>query len=161
MPFPHFYTAFKSPIGEIVLTSNGEGITGLFFPEHADFEKAKKGDHKPNYFIESIKQLQEYFEGTRQKFNLPLIVVGTPFQKRVWEALNDINYGTTKNYGEIAKDLNNPNASRAVGMAISKNLLGIIVPCHRVIGANGKLTGFAGGLSAKKWLLAHEKSVPS
>ncbi|AZL16081.1 methylated-DNA--[protein]-cysteine S-methyltransferase [Rickettsiales endosymbiont of Stachyamoeba lipophora] len=157
----HLYTTMSSPLGEIVLTSNGEAITGLYTPEHHYYIQAQKETHDPKPFQQGIKQLNEYFAGKRNKFDLPLAPVGTEFQKRVWKALNDIGYGETKSYGEIAKSLNHPNASRAVGMANSKNPICIIIPCHRVIGMNGKLTGYAGGIQAKEWLLNHEATVGS
>jgi methylated-DNA-[protein]-cysteine S-methyltransferase len=152
----NFYTTMKTPIGELVLTSSGEEITGLYTPEHSFYEEAKKGVNNPKPFREAVKQLKEYFDGKRKTFELPIASVGTEFQKRIWKSLSGIEFGKTKSYGEIAKSLKTPNASRAVGHANSKNPVCIIVPCHRVIGANGKLTGYAGGLQAKQWLLNHE-----
>jgi methylated-DNA-[protein]-cysteine S-methyltransferase len=152
----HFYTTLKSPLGEIVLTANDKGITGLYTPEHEFYARAKKGERNPVPFKKAVKQLSEYFKGKRASFDLPLAPEGTVFQSRVWKALEKIQYGKTKSYGEIAKLLKSPNASRAVGMANSKNPVCIIVPCHRVIGANGKLTGYAGGMKAKQWLIEHE-----
>jgi len=103
-------------------------------------------------------QLTEYFAGERQQFDLALAGVGTNFQQLVWRALTTIPYGETWTYGELARAIGRPSASRAVGAANSKNPLGIIVPCHRVIGASGELTGYAGGVAAKQWLLEHERA---
>ncbi len=152
----HLYTLVDSPLGEMVLTSNGKAITGLYTSKDCNYEGAQKGIYDPEPFQEATKQLKEYFEGVRYKFDLPLALEGTEFQKRVWKVLQDIAYGETTTYGEIAKLLNNANASRAVGAANGKNPICIIVPCHRVIGANGELTGYNGGIEVKKWLLNHE-----
>ena len=152
----HFFTTMTSPLGRIVLTSSGEVITGLYTPDHAFYARAKKGERASKPFQRAIRQLKEYFSGKRAKFDLPLAAEGTKFQRQVWKALQDIPCGQTKSYGEIAKSLKNPNASRAVGLANSKNPLCIFVPCHRVIGANGALTGYAGGVKTKQWLLSHE-----
>ena len=102
-------------------------------------------------------QLDEYFRGERKTFDLPLAPKGTDFQKKVWNALQKIPYGETKTYGEIAAAVGNPKAARAVGMANNKNPIGIIIPCHRVVGANGKLVGYAGGMDKKEWLLQLER----
>lgn len=162
------YIKMQSPLGEIVLTSSNESITGLYTCEHSFFIEAQNGlndsqdktldkaSDKPKCLQEAIKQLNEYFEKKRTVFDLPLSPKGSEFQKRVWKALNDIPYGKTKTYGEIAKLLDDSNASRAVGLANSKNPICIIIPCHRVVGANGKLSGYAGGIQAKDWLLKHE-----
>lgn len=109
--------------------------------------------------LSAKKQLEEYFAGIRKNFDLPLKPKGTPFQLLVWEQLKQIPYGETRSYGEIAKAIGNPKASRAVGGANNKNPIGIIVPCHRVIGANGKLVGYAGGLDMKEKLLMLEKAT--
>ena len=101
-------------------------------------------------------QLQAYFAGELRDFELPLAAEGTPFQQRVWRALCDIPYGETISYGELARRIGQPTASRAVGLANGQNPISIVVPCHRVIGANGSLTGYGGGLARKRWLLAHE-----
>jgi methylated-DNA-[protein]-cysteine S-methyltransferase len=109
-------------------------------------------------FPEAVGQLEAYFAGERTDFELPLDLVGTAFQRRVWEALLTIPYGETRSYGEIARQIGAPSASRAVGLANGHNPIGIIVPCHRVIGSNGSLTGYGGGLDRKRALLALEKS---
>lgn len=156
----HFYTTINSPLGEIALTSLADGrITGIYTQEHPYYAQAKTGIDNPLPFQLASKQLHEYFVGKRGTFDLPLVLVGTAFQQQVWQALSDIGYGETKSYGEIARSLNIPNASRAVGLANSKNPFSIIVPCHRVIGSNGRLTGYAGGIKVKAWLLRHEAEV--
>jgi methylated-DNA-[protein]-cysteine S-methyltransferase len=105
---------------------------------------------------EAVRQLSEYFAGTRRTFHLPLRLQGTEFQQRVWRELTEIPYGETWSYGQLARRIGNPNASRAVGLANGRNPISILVPCHRVIGADGSLTGYGGGLERKQWLLAHE-----
>lgn len=110
----------------------------------------------PTYINRVIKELDGYFQGTRTSFTIPQIKQGTKFQQEVWKALIKIPYGKTKTYGEIAKELGRPGAARAVGGACHENPFPIIIPCHRVIGKNGKLTGFGGGLDTKEWLLAFE-----
>lgn len=150
------YTTMQSPLGELVLTASDEGLTGLYTPEHAQHKQAKQGKYNPKPFQKAIKQLEEYFRSERSDFDLELAAQGTKFQKQVWKQLCKISYGKTKNYGEIAKALANENASRAVGTANSKNPISIIVPCHRVIAASGKLSGYAGGVKTKQWLLEHE-----
>lgn len=152
-----YYCIYQSPFGEIALTANNNGLSALSFqtgksPINIDnnfFEDNSK-------FTEVIQQLTEYFAGDRKQFNLPLAPTGTNFQKQVWQALTDIPCGETKSYGWIAKNINNEKAVRAVGAANGANPIALIVPCHRVIGSNGKLTGYAGGLGLKAKLLMHE-----
>ncbi|MFB7452194.1 methylated-DNA--[protein]-cysteine S-methyltransferase [Streptomyces sp. NPDC056194] len=117
------------------------------------------GEPDPRPFGEAVRQLDAYFAGELTEFDLPLNLVGTPFQLRVWEQLLRIPYGETRTYGELAEELGNPGASRAVGLANGKNPVGIIVPCHRVIGAGGSLTGYGGGLDRKQRLLAFESGT--
>ncbi|AVH94658.1 MULTISPECIES: methylated-DNA--[protein]-cysteine S-methyltransferase [Streptomyces] len=117
------------------------------------------GDPDPRPFGEAVRQLDAYFAGELTAFDLPLHLVGTPFQLRVWERLSLIPYGETRTYGELAEELGNPGASRAVGLANGKNPVGIIVPCHRVVGAGGGLTGYGGGLDRKRRLLAFESGT--
>ncbi|MBO5330240.1 MAG: methylated-DNA--[protein]-cysteine S-methyltransferase [Anaerotignum sp.] len=108
--------------------------------------------------LECKKQLEEYFAGKRKTFDLPLVPRGTEFQQKVWKALQEIPYGETRTYGEVAAAIGNPKAARAVGMANNKNPIGIIIPCHRVVGANGKLVGYAGGMEKKEFLLELERN---
>ena len=157
-----YYTHFTSPVGPILLTSDGEGLTGLYMAEYKHGEEVREGwvlsDGAP-LLQEAMRQLTAYFEGTLTEFDIPLAMRGTPFQLRVWEELVKIPYGTTISYGELAGRVGNHNASRAVGLANGRNPVSIIVPCHRVIGADGKLTGYGGGLPRKSALLAFESAV--
>jgi methylated-DNA-[protein]-cysteine S-methyltransferase len=155
----NYYCYVESPIGRLTLTSDGTALTGLYMgtpSKRPNFgrEWAQNGTVTP--LPAAVRQLQEYFAGTRRKFDLPLRMRGTDFQQRVWRELTAIPYGETWSYGQLAKRLGNPNASRAVGLANGRNPIAVIVPCHRVIGADGSLTGFGGGLPRKQWLLTHE-----
>lgn len=147
--------SYQTEIGRIYIAENGTAITQLYFNECPlldNFEKKETELIKKAY-----NQLNEYFLGKRKEFDLPLLPEGTNFQKTVWRTLKKIPFGETRSYGEIAKNIGNPKAARAVGMANNKNPLPIIIPCHRVIGANGKLVGYAGGLKIKEYLLKIEK----
>ncbi|HTB29152.1 MAG TPA: methylated-DNA--[protein]-cysteine S-methyltransferase [Steroidobacteraceae bacterium] len=153
------YTYVDSPIGRLLLSTDGEALTGIYMhlpdgpaPEMKDWVCDAGAGALP----ETARQLEEYFAGTRRDFDLPMRLAGTEFQRRVWQHLTDIRYGETLSYGELAKRIGNPNASRAVGLANGRNPIPILVPCHRVIGADGSLTGYGGGLDRKRWLLAHE-----
>ena len=145
---------FCSPIGIVRLTEEGGAITRIELSDAIDASSA------PTPLLhEAERQIMAYLGGKRQQLDFPIRMVGTPFQQRVWHALQQIPYGTTRTYGEIATAIGNPRASRAVGMACNKNPLLLIVPCHRVVGAGGKLTGFAYGTDAKQWLLELEKPI--
>ena len=146
---------YNTKIGRIGMEENGVAITRLdFINKDAQEEIIEK--QETVLLKEAIKQLNEYLDGKRTLFDLPLEPKGTEFQKQVWNALKEIPFGETRSYGEIAKIIGNEKASRAVGMANNKNPIAIIVPCHRVIGANGKLVGYAGGLDIKEKLLKLE-----
>ena len=148
---------YNTKIGRIGMEENGVAITRLdFINKDAQEEIIEK--HETVLLKEAIKQLNEYLDGKRTLFDLPLEPKGTEFQKKVWDALKEIPFGETRSYGEIAKIIGNEKASRAVGMANNKNPIAIIVPCHRVIGANGKLVGYAGGLDLKEKLLKLESN---
>jgi methylated-DNA-[protein]-cysteine S-methyltransferase len=151
------YTFIASPLGDLLATRDADGITGLFLPtgKHPVVPKPE-WERDDDSFDDLRAQLGEYFDGTRREFDLVLNAHGTPFQKRVWQALREIPYGETASYGETALAIGAPTASRAVGLANGQNPISIVVPCHRVVGANGSLTGYGGGLEAKQWLLAHE-----
>ena len=157
-----FYTHFPSPIGPLLMMSDGKALTGL----HTSRDKYKP-KQEPDWvedasampFPETVRQLHEYFDSARRKFDIPLAPHGTEFQLRVWKQLCNIPCGETISYAELARRIGNVNASRAVGMANSRNPISIIVPCHRVIGADGSLTGYAGGLDRKQALLAHEAAT--
>jgi methylated-DNA-[protein]-cysteine S-methyltransferase len=152
-----FYTTLASPVGALFLTSNGEAITELFMEKHKGGPKPM-GDWRRDdaLFQEAADQLRAYFAGELTEFDLPLATGGAPFQKRVWAELRKIAYGSTISYGELAQQVGNPKASRAVGAANGSNPISIIIPCHRVIGSNGKLTGYGGGIERKKFLLDFE-----
>ena len=149
-----------SPLGEVLMAASEQGLAGVWFvhrQEHMpDHSQWAMNDAHP-VLRAAAQQLNAYFLGERHSFELPLYPAwGTPFQRAVWQALQRIPYGKTSTYGGIDHDIGNPKAVRAVGAAIGQNPHSIIVPCHRVVGANGSLTGFAGGLDRKKHLLAHE-----
>lgn len=150
---------YHSPIGVIEITATNHQITAVLFAsrEHIVFEKTEA---TPAVLNRCYEQLDEYFKGERQQFTVPYLHEGTVFQNQVWQALTTIPFGKTASYKEIAEVIGNEKAVRAVGTTNSKNQLSIIVPCHRVIGKNGKLTGYAGGLWRKEWLLEHEKKEP-
>ncbi len=143
---------YESPLGTLKLTSNKDALLGLSFIS----EIREKQESNPVLEM-TIQQLDAYFKGTLQKFSVPMELHGTAFQKTVWEALCTIPYGTVVSYQDIAIAIGNPKAVRAVGMANNKNPISIIIPCHRVIGKQGSLTGYAGGLDKKQWLLCHER----
>ena len=156
-----FYTYYDSPVQPLLLTSDGTALTGLFMVEHRHGPEVgadwiERSDAQP--FAETKRQLALYFAGQLTEFDLPLAPEGTAFQQQVWKELRRIPYGTTLSYGELARRIGNPNASRAVGLANGRNPISIIMPCHRVIGASGKLVGYGGGLSRKEILLALEGS---
>jgi methylated-DNA-[protein]-cysteine S-methyltransferase len=153
------YSFFESPVGPLLLMSDGAALTGL----HTESDKYRPKirsdwmrDDDAIPFATVKAQLRDYFEGRLTEFDLPLNPRGTAFQMRVWEKLCGIPFGETISYAELARRIGNPNASRAVGMANSRNPVSIIVPCHRVIGADNSLTGYAGGLDRKRALLEHE-----
>ena len=149
----------KSPVGELTLVANDKGLAAVLW-ENDNPDRIRLGtvsEDKNNLFlVETEKQLTEYFEGKRKSFSVALDFKGTEFQKEVWKALLTIPFGETRSYGQIANQIGNAKAVRAVGAANGKNPISIIAPCHRVIGANGKLTGFAGGLEMKAVLLELE-----
>ena len=154
-----FYRYYQTPIGTLLLASDGEYLQLLGFPTGAMKRRNDSSwEENDEPFKAVIKQLDEYFDGSRQDFDLPLRPEGTEFQRRVWQALQHIPYGETWSYGELAKYIGNPNASRAVGAANGINPIPVIIPCHRVIGSNGKLTGFGGGLGTKAFLLTLEST---
>ncbi|MFW2489896.1 methylated-DNA--[protein]-cysteine S-methyltransferase [Clostridium chromiireducens] len=148
---------YNTEIGKIGIEENGAAITKIFFINE-DLQEDISEKSETELIKEAIRQLNEYFQGKRNVFDLPLEPKGTEFQKRVWNALKEIPFGETKSYGDIAKIIGNEKAARAVGMANNKNPIPIIIPCHRVIGANGKLVGYAGGLHIKEKLLKIEKN---
>jgi methylated-DNA-[protein]-cysteine S-methyltransferase len=155
----HVYSIMPSPVGRLKLVASDKGLAAILWqnddPKRVRLEIAGKDDAHP-VLVETRRQLGEYFAGKRTAFNVKLDFSGTDFQKKVWRALLAIPFGQTRSYGQIAKAVGKPAAMRAVGAANGRNPISIIAPCHRVIGANGKLTGFAGGLKAKAQLLTLE-----
>jgi methylated-DNA-[protein]-cysteine S-methyltransferase len=147
------YAVMNSPMGPLTVVSTEKGLASVHFgksvPKGVTADESGKN--------EVVKQLSEYFEGKRTQFDLPLDVEGTAFQKSVWNQLLRIPYGETRSYGDIAKAIGKPAASRAVGMANHNNPIAIVIPCHRVVGQNGSLTGYAGGLHLKEQLLSIER----
>jgi methylated-DNA-[protein]-cysteine S-methyltransferase len=144
-----------TPVGIITLTKSSDALTAAYLDNLVPTLDARRDARA---FTEEIRQLDEYFAGERTRFDLRLAPRGTPFQERVWRALVAIPFGRTASYGDIARAIGSPTASRAVGAANGKNPIAIIVPCHRIIGSSGSLVGYAGGLPRKKWLLAHERN---
>ena len=155
-------TRFPSPIGDLVITASDSGLTGVWFPGTGPVAAARPDDERgpaSALLARASEQLAQYFAGTRTTFDLPLDAPGTAFQRRVWDVLRTIPYGTTRSYSDLARRLGDVRLTRAVGAANGKNPIPIIVPCHRVVGANGALTGFGGGLDRKRWLLEHEGAL--
>jgi methylated-DNA-[protein]-cysteine S-methyltransferase len=151
-----YRACYPSEIGPLEVVGNQKGILTITF-----VEKEFTPDRAlPACIKECLRQLDEYFKGKRQKFRVPLLLDGTDFQKAVWRQLQKIPFGQTVSYGEVARAIGNPRAFRAVGNANNKNDIPIIIPCHRVIGHDGKLVGFGSGIWRKEWLLDHEKSLP-
>jgi len=146
---------YDTAIGKIGIVESQNAITDVYFHKEVQTEEIK--EKETELLKEAGKQLKEYFEGKRKSFNLPLMPTGTEFQQKVWQALQSIPYGEIRSYGEIAKIIGNPKAARAIGMANNRNPISIFIPCHRVIGANGKLVGYGGGLHIKEYLLNIEK----
>jgi methylated-DNA-[protein]-cysteine S-methyltransferase len=152
-------TQHQSPIGDLLLLADDDGLRGLYLPDprYAPPEIGRRADHP--VLAAAREQLSAYFAGALERFDLPLAAEGTPFQLHVWEALRAIDYGETISYRELAERIGDPRAVRAVGLANGRNPLAIVVPCHRVIGADGSLVGYGGGLERKRWLLEHEAVV--
>lgn len=148
-----FVSYLETPIGYLRILSNGNGITSIKF---MDFD----GPEDPDAYTESARtQLREYFDGKRDLFDLPLLPEGTDFEHKVWDQLMNIPVGTTTSYGNIASHLGDKNYSQAVGSANGKNPIAVVIPCHRVIGSDNKLVGYAGGMERKEWLLKHEGAL--
>jgi methylated-DNA-[protein]-cysteine S-methyltransferase len=160
------HVTIDSPIGPLTLVAEGGALACLYMVDHrhapgsSTYGEADPGAGPQAEVLELTKrQLREYFDGERQTFDIPLHSPGTPFQEKVWAALREIPYGETISYGELARRVGQPTAFRAVGLANGKNPISIIVPCHRVIGASGRLTGYGGGLDRKQLLLELERKI--
>jgi len=155
------FTTVPSPVGELTLAASERGLTCLLFEQwaHGPGRTGWLPDDGSAILAAARTQLAEYFDHQRTRFDVPLDLRGTPFQVEVWQALRSIPFGVTISYGELARRVHSKNGFRAVGAANGRNPVAIIVPCHRVIGANGDLTGFGGGIERKRWLLDHERGV--
>lgn len=148
-----------SPLGELTLVATDAALVGLFMEVHGPDALSAAGEERRTQLLAKVSaQLDEYFAGRRECFDVPVAPRGTEFQASVWQVLQRIPFGVTWSYAQVARALGNPKAVRAVGAANGSNPISIIIPCHRVIGANGSLTGYGGGLPRKRWLLAHEKT---
>ena len=157
----HYYDFYASPHGRMLLVATEEGVAGVYFNRQKYFSEPKQewkrdGRHAP--LKQAKRELQEYFAGKRKRFEVALDPDGTPFQRSVWKAISTVGFGKTITYGELAAKAGCPGSARAAGAATGRNPVGIIVPCHRIMGANGSLTGYAGGLERKRALLALENA---
>ena len=155
------YSTMDSPVGQLRIVASDAGLRAILWPREREgrvtfAEEVAECEHP--VISSTIQQLDEYMSGARNNFLLPLDPVGTDFQQSVWQALLEIPYGQTQSYGQLADVLGKPGSARAVGSATGRNPISIVVPCHRLIASSGKLTGFAGGIDAKRWLLDHERS---
>jgi methylated-DNA-[protein]-cysteine S-methyltransferase len=158
---PTLFTKIKSPLGPLLLAADQSGLRQIGFAEGKHPAKSDPAwIEDADFFDETVRQLRAYFAGDLKTFEISLAPQGTAFQLKVWKFLCDIPYGETISYGELARRIANPKASRAVGLANGSNPIPIIIPCHRVIGSNGKLTGYGGGLPIKEKLLALERRQP-
>jgi len=160
----HCYDIYASPQGRMLLVADDAGLAGVYFEKQKHFpERSKDWRHDPRnaLLVQAKRELDEYFAGKRRHFDVALSPDGTAFQKSVWKAISSIGFGETISYGELARRAGVPGSARAAGAATGRNPIGIIVPCHRVVGADGSLTGYAGGLNRKKALLALEKEKGS
>ena len=153
------YRYLDAPIGRLLLAREGRDLRLINFQRGRLQRPDPHWHENPDAFDDVVSQLTEYFAGRRQRFELPLAPEGTPFQQRVWRELQDVPYGVTISYGQLAARIGQPTASRAVGLANGSNPLPIVIPCHRVIGADGTLTGYGGGLPIKERLLALERGA--
>jgi methylated-DNA-[protein]-cysteine S-methyltransferase len=155
-----FFSELDSPIGPLLLLGDERALTGLYMRDHRHQPPAPDGCERNDRAFSGVReQLEAYFAGRLRQFDISFAGQGSPFQQSVWRALTQIPFGVTESYGALARRIGNPSASRAVGLANGKNPISIIVPCHRVIGANGSLTGYGGGLDRKRWLLEHERRL--
>lgn len=161
-PMTTYFSHIDSPLGRLFVQGDGQFVTGLYLPDHKGWHGPDAACQQSDATFTAVRgQLAEYFAGERQQFDVPLKMAGTAFQQRVWKKLVRIPFGTTITYAELARRVGQPTASRAVGNANGRNPISILVPCHRVIGTSGKLTGYAGGVDKKQWLLAWERQSTS
>ena len=150
-----YQTTINSPVGFLKITTNDLALLSVDFTD----QYSESVDFKPEILLATVLQLSEYFNGTRTEFSLNLNPEGTEFQKKIWQLVESISFGKTVSYLDIAKLSGSEKNTRAVGLANGKNPIPIIIPCHRVIGSSGKMTGYAGGIERKKWLLLHEQNI--
>ena len=154
------WTRLPSPLGELILAASDTALTAVYFPTSRHGPPPAEQAERSSAVLDRVRQqLDEYFAGARTAFDLPLDPMGSAFERRVWDALRAIPYGTTVSYSEVARRLGDVRVTRAVGAANGKNPIPIIVPCHRVVGSRGELTGYGGGLDRKRWLLEHEGAL--
>lgn len=154
------FAKISSPLGPLLLVGSDDALTGVYIEgQRGAPGLGARGREDASRFAATIRQLAEYFAGERTSFDLGLAPSGTPFQRAVWRALERIPFGTTQSYASLAAGIGAPRASRAVGAANARNPLAVVVPCHRVVGAGGALTGYAGGIERKRWLLDHERAA--
>jgi methylated-DNA-[protein]-cysteine S-methyltransferase len=155
------HSVIDSPIGPLTLVADNGVLAGLYMDGHQHRPDERTfGGRDGQLFDEVTRQLADYFAGRLRAFDVPVALAGTPFQLKVWDALREIPFGETRGYGEIAARIGQPTASRAVGLANGRNPISIIVPCHRVVGSTGKMTGYGGGIARKEYLLALERGLP-
>jgi methylated-DNA-[protein]-cysteine S-methyltransferase len=154
------HTTVRSSLGDLTVVARGGSVTGLYFPHHWYLpDRAAFGEYRDEGFDDVRRQLDEYLAGARREFDLPVEVSGSPFQWRVWQLISQIPYGSTASYGELARELGDGATAQQVGAATGRNPVSIVIPCHRVVGASGGLTGYAGGLRRKRTLLDLEQDV--
>jgi methylated-DNA-[protein]-cysteine S-methyltransferase len=160
-PDPLRSTVVDSPVGPLTIVASDRGVRAVMWPDDVGRVPIGAATHDPGHpiVVVAARQLAEYFAGERERFDLPLDAIGTDFQRSAWTALSTIPFATTISYGEQAALMGDRRKARAVGAANGRNPISIIVPCHRVVGADGSLTGFAGGVDTKSWLLTHERRV--
>ena len=151
------YQYLNTLVGKLLICGTEKGITQISFPKGKNYEPDKMWKENPDCFKEAVRQLELYFNGKLRHFSLPIILKGTGFQLKVWNILKDIPYGRTVSYKDVAEKTGSPKAARAVGGAVGKNPIPIIIPCHRVIGSDGNMVGFGGGLDVKNTLLGLER----
>ncbi len=163
MTTTRYQTTIDSPVGPLTLVATDTGLRAVLWDVDGESERVRFGGDRATdspdhpFLVAAAEQLGEYFAGSRQDFDLPLDPVGTDFQRSAWQALRTIPYGQTVSYGEQARRIGHPKAVRAIGAANGRNPISIVVPCHRVVGSDGSLTGFAAGTDIKAWLLDHER----
>ena len=159
----HYYDFYASPHGQMLLVADGEGLCGVYFDGqkyHPQVAPEWRRDVRHAPLRQAQRELAEYFGGERKRFEIALAPAGTPFQRTVWKAISTVSFGKTITYGELARSAGYMGSARAAGAATGRNPISIIVPCHRIVGSNGSLTGYAGGLDRKRALLALESGIP-